>query len=283
MIRAFLNILLDASLGVINHHHNGFGDNLIECCVSNNTEPFPMSFMWHLSPKSDIRQAYTTANPNPVSAKQPDLSTLLHLSGLLQHNTWPLCPNTVQCSKPTVIYQPDVSIMYTEPKDDIPLNCNQFCIPMFVCEIEGAKDVWGEGEQESKAIEEACYGLAFIPHMYILFIYAHHWVLVYFKHNPYTGTIDLEQKRVPIQQDGDIFRDKWYTLCCAIVKILVKQLTSGKRLIELGIPRHRENGCDAPNIYHPPTHVCNHCWSVEHPDYSVDYFYYNPTNIPSLE
>ena len=46
-----------------------------------------------------------------------------------------------------------------------------FRIPILICEIEGSKSVWGEGEQESKAIEEACYALAFIPENYIIFVY----------------------------------------------------------------------------------------------------------------
>ena len=45
-----------------------------------------------------------------------------------------------------------------------------FRILIFICEVEGSKSVWGEGEQESKAIEEACYALSFILENYYFYL-----------------------------------------------------------------------------------------------------------------
>ena len=85
-------------------------------------------------------------------------------------------------------------IVYKELHNSIPAGGNMFCIPIFICEVEGSKSVWGEGQQESKAIEEACYALSFIPENYIIFIYARRFEFLACKHNPYTESIDIEKQ-----------------------------------------------------------------------------------------
>ena len=83
-----------------------------------------------------------------------------------------------------------------------------FHILVLICEIEGSKSVWGEGEQESKAIEEACYALLFIPENYVIFVYARRFEILVCKRNPYTGSIEMEKEIVYMQHDGDRLVEK---------------------------------------------------------------------------
>ena len=75
-------------------------------------------------------------------------------------------------------------------------NRKTISLPILICEIEGSKDIWGDGEQQSKAIEEVCYALAFIPENYIMFVYSYRFEFVVVKRNPYTGSIDIEREIV---------------------------------------------------------------------------------------
>ena len=77
--------------------------------------------------------------------------------------------------KPTIVHQPDVCIVFKELANAVPAGRNLFQIPILICEIEGSKSVWGEGEQESKVIEEACDALVFIPKNYVIFVYPQHF------------------------------------------------------------------------------------------------------------
>ena len=102
-----------------------------------------------------------------------------------------------------------------------------FRIPIFICEVEGSKSVWGEGEQESKAIEEVCYALSFILENYIIFIYARRFEFLACKRNPYMGSINIEKQIVYMQQDGDTLRDKLMSVTKTIVKMLIKHVVKG--------------------------------------------------------
>ena len=94
----------------------------------------------------------------------------------------------------------------------------------------------GEGEQESKAIEEACYVLAFIPENYIIFVYPRQFEFLICKQNPYTGSVEIEKEIVYMQQDSDILQEKLLFITRKIVEMLVKQFTCSKKLIETAIP-----------------------------------------------
>ena len=183
----------------------------------------------------------------------PSTDEIYTLSAFLQTHTWPLCIQNDKCEKQTIVHWPDVCIVYKELNNAIPAGRNMFCIPIFICEVEGLKSVWGEGEQESKAIEEACYALSFIPENYIIFIYARRFEFLTCKHNPYTGSIDTEKQIVYMQQDGDTLRDKLIGVTKTIVKMLVKQFTCGKRLIDIALPLYRQLGWDGIDIFHPHT------------------------------
>ena len=138
-----------------------------------------------------------------------------------------------------------------------------FRILVLICEIEGSKSVWGEGEQESKAIEEAYYTLVFILENYVIFVYASRFEILVCKQNPYTGSIDLEKEKVCMQQDSDRLAEKLIYIMKKIVKMLIKQFTCGKRLIDIAIPCYRQIGWDGINIFHPHKNVCPTCWQID--------------------
>ena len=142
--------------------------------------------------------------------------------------------------------------------------------------MEGLKSVWGEGEQESKAIEEACYALSFILENYIIFIYARRLEFLTCKCNPYTGSIDIEKQIVYMQQDGDTLRDKLISVTKTIVKMLVKQFTCGKRLINITLPLYRQMGWDGINLFHPHKNVCPTCWHIQILAFAPQMFYASP-------
>ena len=192
-------------------------------------------------------------NPSPWSICLPDQTDVFQLSALLQHPTSPTCLLNAPCEKPTITHHPDLAIMYVEPQHLLPNHSNPFQIPVL------------------------------LPESYVLLVYAHSWDIISCKRNPYTGTIDIEHETIHMQQDGDTFQDKMYHICETIIKIIVKQLTTGKRLIELAIPHHRQNGCDGLNMFHIYKTVCIDCWCIDNPRDLSRIFYNNPNNIPSFE
>ena len=192
----------------------------------------PLAFIGNQCMGIVIHNSYQSANPNPQTQDPPSTNELFALSAFLQTRTWPLCVRNDKCEKLTIVHWPDVCIVYKELHNAIPAGRNMFRIPIFICEVEGLQSVWGEGEQESKAIEEACYALSFIPENYFIFIYARRFEFLACKRNPYTGSIDIEKQIVCMQQDGDTLRDKLIGVTKTIVKILIKQFTCGKRLID---------------------------------------------------
>ena len=237
----------------------------------------------HQCTKNIIRKAYSTSNPNPLSTDAPQADEMLALSAFLQHPTWPLCTQVNHCQKPTIVHRPDVCIVFQEQNQFVPQGGQNFRVPILICEVEGSKDTWGEGEKESKAIEEACYALAFIPENYILFVYARRCELFVCKRNPYTGSIDIEKQIVYVQREGDTFKEKWSEICTTITKILVKQLTTRKQLIELTLPRLRQNGVDGIDIFHPHKNVCRTCWSIQTIAFAPAMLGANPNEIPQFE
>ena len=122
--------------------------------------------------KPVVHNSYTSGNPNPQSQDPPSMDEVNALSAFLQTRTWLLCVQNNPCEKPTIVHQPDVCVVFKELNNLVPAGRNMFHISVVICEIEWSKSVWGEGEQESKAMEEACYALAFIPENYVIFVYA---------------------------------------------------------------------------------------------------------------
>ena len=278
-----LNIILGESIPIINQHHRIHQGTIASACVANNNEPIPIAFIQQHCNKLDIQNTYSSANPNPRDMNVPDQENMFCLSAFLQHRSWPVCHQQQPCEKPTIVHQPDVAVVLREGQHLVPNNCNQYHVPILICEIEGSKDVWGQGEQQSKALEEACYSLAFILENYIIFVYPRCWEVICCTHNPHTGTIDVESEVVHLQQDGDVLMEKMKYICEVVIKIFVRQLTIGKRLIELVLPRYRQSGLDAINIFHPPKNVCHQCWNLVDIDEVTAFFNNNPNNLPQFE
>ena len=226
----FLTIIVNAIGPVINNYYIHTGHNTVTTCVSNNNEPLPVSIIGHKCTKGVIQTTYLEINLNPLSNDPPSLDEIMAVSAFLQMHTWPLCMRNNKCEKPTIVHQPDVCVVFKEQHNNLDAGSNLFRIPILICEIEGSKDILGDGKQQSKAIEEACYALAFILENYIIFVYAHHFEFVIVKCNPYTGSIDIEREIVYLQQDRDVLLDKLFYITKTIVKMLIKQITSGKQL-----------------------------------------------------
>ena len=242
-------IIVNAVDPVINNYYIHTGHNTVTTCVSNNNELLPVSIIGHKCTKGIIQTTYSESNPNPLSNDPLSPDEIMALSAFLQTHAWPLCMWNNKCEKPTIVHQPDICVVFKEQNNNLTAGSNLFRIPILICEIEGSKDIWGDGEQQSKAIEEACYALAFIPENYIIFVYTHRFEFVIVKHNPYTGSIDIEREIVYLQQDRDVLLDKLLHITKTIVKMLVKQLTSEKRLLEIAFPRYRQLGFDGINPY----------------------------------
>lgn len=277
-----IDIVLETAVHIINLHHNLWGRNPVTVSISNNCEPIPVSFVRQRCTKQQIKDTYKKSNPHPGSLQQPDTQNIEHLSAFLQHHSWPLCALNPKCQKPTVIHHPDIAVVFEESRQTRPLGASPFRIPILICEIEGSKDVWGGGEQESKALEEALYSLAFTPINFLIFVYHNRWELISCKRNTDTSTIDLEQETVYLQTDGDNFQDKMIYIIKCIIKILVKQLTSGKIAMEDSVQSFRQNGAQPPTA-NINTQICNNCWVLLNPWIATLTFNQNPNNQPQFE
>ena len=141
-------------------------------------------------------------------------------------------------------------------------------MPILIIEVDGAKDIWGLGEQEHKALEEAAATLAFIPETYLLFIYHNRFEFWYIVHNPIDGSVDVKAYPVYVQQGSTIpFQAQMQKILIRIVKILVKQCISGAEVLRLSESEYRKDGW-LP--YKDPSHsqgatVCPNCWVLPFP------------------
>ena len=144
----FLKIILNATLPIINHYNTNTGKMNIDASVSNNNKPLPLAFIGHECTWSVIHTSYQSANPNPQTHDTPSTDKVFALSGFLQTRTCPLCVRNDKCEKPTIVHGPDVCIVYKELHNLIPAGGNMFRIPIFICEVEGLKSVWGEGSKK---------------------------------------------------------------------------------------------------------------------------------------
>ena len=101
-------------------------------------------------------------------------------------------------------------------------------VPLFIIEVEGAKDIWGLEEQEHKALKEAAGTLAFVPETYLLFIYHNRFEFWHAVHNPIDGSINVKAYPVYVQQGSTIpFHSQMQKILIRIVKILAKQCILG--------------------------------------------------------
>ena len=159
-------------------------------------------------------------------------------------------------------------MIYQEPATTVPPNRYPYKVPILIIEIEGAKDVWGAGEQESKALEEACSTLAFMPDTYLLFIYHNRFEFWYLVRNPADGTIDCTSYPIYVQHGGEVpFRESMTKVIENILGIMVRQLVRNGPIIRRSIIEYRSALLEA--YQHPragtANYCCPNCWVLPHP------------------
>ena len=86
-----------------------------------------------------------------------------------------------------------------------------------------------------------------------------------------------------MQQDGDRLAEKLIYIMKKIVKMLIKQFTCGKGLIDIAIHCYRQIGWDGINIFHPHKNVCPTCWHIDTLTFALQMFYANPNIVPQFE
>ena len=68
-----------------------------------------------------------------------------------------------------------------------------------------------------------------------------------------------------------------------IVKMLIKQFTCGKRLIDIAIPHYRQIGWDGINIFRIHKNVCPICWQIDTLTFAPQMLNTNPNVVPQFE
>ena len=161
----------------------------------------------------------------------------------MQVNLWPYCGFDNKCRKKMIIHCPDLAVVHQEAVSIQPLNSTPYHVPLLIIEVEGAKDVWGLGKQEHKALEEAAATLAFIPETYLLFIYHNRFEFWHIVRNPIDGSVDVKAYPVYVQQGSTIpFRAQMQKILVRIIKILAKQCISGAEVLRLSESEYRKDG-----------------------------------------
>ena len=193
-----------------------------------NNKNLPLGLIEHDINKLKMVDMYRAANPDPSTGIRPYITDVINVSKFMQSNLWPYCGYDNRCWKKTIIHHPDLAVVHQEVVSVWPPNSTLYCVPILIIEVDGAKDVWGSGEQEHKALEEAAATLAFIPKTYLLFIYHNRFEFWHIVCNPINGSVDVKAYPVYVQQGSTIpFRAQMQKILIRIVKILVKQCISG--------------------------------------------------------
>ena len=236
--------------------------------LSNNNENLPLGLVEHDIDKWKMADMYRAAHPHPSTGIVPYRTDVLNISKFLQTDFWPYCGHANRCRKKTIVHRPDLAVIHQEAVSVRPPNSMLYRVPLFIIEVKGAKDIWGLGEQEHKALEEAAGTLAFMPKTYLLFIYHNRFEFWHAVRNPIDGSIDVKAYPVYVQQGSTIpFRSQMQKILVRIVKIFAKQCISGARVLRVSEREYRSDGW-LP--YKDPGHglgavVCPNCWSLPFP------------------
>ena len=160
--------------------------------LSNKNENLPLGLIEHDINKWIMADMYRAANPHCSTGIWPYRTDVVNMSKFMQANLWPYCGFNNKCQKKTIIHCPDLAVVHQEAVSIWPLNSTPYCVPLLIIEVEGAKDVWGSGEQEHKALEEAAATLAFIPETYLLFIHHNRFEFWHIVRNPIDRSVDVK-------------------------------------------------------------------------------------------
>ena len=202
--------------------------------ISNNNENLVGSYCTHTTTRKGLEAAFRAACYCEENAKhyRAYTNSLTCLSSFLQTPIWPYCQKrNRKCSPPNVIHRPDVAIMFKELPQNPPGDHTPFRVPIMLVEIEGDGGTWGEGEWESKALEEACISLAFIPHVPLIIVYPTRWEIWWISRDPQNGRIVMAMKPYYLQCKGEELRGVLHQLTEHIVQLLAKQLTTATAIL----------------------------------------------------
>ena len=231
--------------------------------LSYNNENLPLGLIEHDVNKWIMADMYQAAYPPHSTGIQPYRTDVINMSKFKQANLWPYCGFDNKCRKKTIIHHPDLAVVHQEAVSVQPPNSTPHCVPLLIIEVEGAKDVWGLGEQEHKTLEEAVATLVFVPEIYLLFIYHNRFEFWHIVQNPIDGSVDVRAYPVYVQQGSTIpFRAQMQKILVRIVKILAKQCILGAEVLRLRESKYRKDGW-LP--YKDAGHgqgavVCPNCW-----------------------
>ena len=255
----------------INEHHAAQQSPLpqLELNFANNNENIPLGLVEHQSDKWSISDMYRMANPHPATQVPPYRVNVTNVSKFLQTTQWPECQNQMnKCQKRTLVHKPDLAVIYKEPATTVPANRFPYRVPILIIKIEGSKDMWGAGEQETKVLEEASSTLAFMPDTYVVFVYGNRFEFCYLERNPFDGSIDCTSYPIYVQHSGeDPFRESLKKVVENLGGILVRQIVRNGNIIRQSIIEYRNANLQA---YRNPrrgqgTFCCPNCWVLPHP------------------
>ena len=245
----------------MNNHRFTQGLPPVRLSVRNNNYNIPMSFIEHRASKNIVADMYRRGYPHPLTGQQGNITDVADLSKFLQTRTWFPCQNNPKCEKSHIVHRPDLAVTFREPV--VGINNVPFRIPIFITEVEGSKDGWGRFEQEGKALEEAVTTLAFMPDIFLLFIYHNRFEIWYVERNPAHGCIDVTSYPTYIQVGGEApFGAALDTIIDHLTGILVRQLVRNGPILTASMASFRASNLQP--YYDPPpgqgTPICNNCW-----------------------
>ena len=241
----------------------------VDLHIANNNKNIPLGLVEHQSDKWSISDMYRMANPHPAMTVAPYRVDVNDVSKFLQTRRWMMCPNQgCRCRKRNLVHRPDIAVIYEEPGTTVPGNQYPYRVPILLIEVEGSKDIWGASEQESKVLEEACATLAFMPDMFLMFIYHNRFEFWYLVRNPADGSIDCTSYPIYVQHGGQVpFRNSMKKILDNLVGILVRQFIRNSHIIRQSILQYQNANLQA--YRDPPlsqgNYVCPNCWVLPHP------------------
>ena len=111
------------------------------------------------------------------------------------------------CKMPSLTKRADGVVTYRE--HDLPaatgnaVQHSPFEVPLVIMELVGSKAVWGDTELH-KALEEALYGLSFMPVMYIVQLFVWDVKILKIERDPFQGKLTMEEQKISLLAYDDL-------------------------------------------------------------------------------
>ena len=146
---------------------------------------------------------FTKLNPPPNTdpekkAKAAEYDATYQTLAASVHNelsTWPTCPKSPKCNKPTGKHIPDIIIhlpIKSYPHDHFGL----MSLPVIFVEIEGGKGVWGFNEETYKGLIAAFQMLSYTHIGYFIQVLQYSVTVHTLKRNPTASKLDIEYESI---------------------------------------------------------------------------------------